>query len=85
MAKDNSFDVVSTVELQEVDNAVDQVRREVANRLDFKGVQAEITREKEKLVLAAQDSARLAALLEVLKQKLIRRSVPLQNLTFGEV
>lgn len=84
MAKDSSFDVVSTVDMQEVDNAIDQVRREVANRFDFKGVQAEITREKDKLVLAAQDRNRLAAFLEILKQKFIRRNVPLQNLTFGE-
>ncbi|OGH55974.1 MAG: YajQ family cyclic di-GMP-binding protein [Candidatus Lindowbacteria bacterium RIFCSPLOWO2_12_FULL_62_27] len=85
MAKDFSFDVVSTVELQEVDNAVDQVRREVANRFDFKGVQADVVREKEKLVLTAQDKNRLAALEEIIKQKLIRRNVPIQNLTFGEV
>ena len=85
MAKDNSFDVVSTVELQEVDNAVDQARREIANRFDFKGVQAEIARDKEKLVLSAQDKNRLAALLEILKQKLIRRNVHVQNLTFDEV
>ncbi len=84
MAKDSSFDVVSTVDLQEVDNAIDQVRREVANRFDFKGVQVEITREKEKIALAAQDRNRLAALLEILKQKFIRRNVPLQNLTFDE-
>lgn len=85
MAKESSFDVVSTVDLQEVDNAVDQVRREIANRFDFKGVQADLARDKEKLVLSAQDASRLAALLEILKQKLIRRSVPLQNLAFGEV
>lgn len=85
MAKDFSFDVVSTVEMQEIDNAVDQVRREIVNRFDFKGVQAEIVRDKEKLILSAQDANRLAALLEILKQKLIRRNVPLQNLTFGEI
>ncbi|MBI4179504.1 YajQ family cyclic di-GMP-binding protein [bacterium] len=84
MAKDSSFDVVSTVDLQEVDNAVDQVCREVANRFDFKGVRAEVTRDKEKLLLVGQDKNRLAALTEVLKQKLIRRNVPLANLTFGE-
>lgn len=85
MAKDSSFDVVSTVDLQEVDNAVDQVRREITTRFDFKGVQAAAERDKEKLVLSAQDRNRLAALLEILKQKLIRRNVPVQNLTFGEV
>lgn len=85
MAKDNSFDVVSTVEIQEVDNAVDQVRREVATRFDFKGVQAEVLRDKEKLILTAQDKHSLTALLEILKQKLIRRNIPIQNLTFEEM
>lgn len=84
MAKDSSFDVVSTVDLQEVDNAVDQVRREVTTRFDFKGVRAEVVRDKEKLMLEAQDRSRMAALVEILKQKLIRRSVPIQNLTFDD-
>lgn len=85
MGKDFSFDIVSTVDMQEVDNAIDQTRRELVNRFDFKGVQADVTRDKEKIVVTAQDANRLAALMEVLKQKFIRRNVPLQNLTFGEV
>lgn len=85
MAKDFSFDVVSTVNLQEVDNALDQARREIQTRFDFKGVQADVVRDKEKLSLSAQDKGRLGALLEIVKQKLIRRNVPLQNLTFGEI
>lgn len=84
MAKDFSFDVVSTVDLQEVDNALDQTRREIVNRFDFKGVQVDVTRDKEKLLLTAQSRDRLAALLEILKQKFIRRGVPLQNLTFKD-
>ncbi len=85
MAKEFSFDIASTVNLQEVDNAIDQTRREIANRFDFKGVSADVTRDKETIALSAQDRNRLAALTEMFKQKLIRRGVPLQNLTFEDI
>jgi uncharacterized protein YajQ (UPF0234 family) len=87
MAQLHSFDVTTGVDLQEVDNAVNQAQKEIAQRYDFKGVKAEIEfqRAEEKLVLAAQDEYRMDALYDVLQTRLIRRGVPVKNLELGEV
>ena len=85
MAAPNSFDVTSTVDLQEVDNALNQARKEVAQRYDFKGSKASIDFEPaaSKLVLVADDSFKLDALWEILQTRLVRRNVPTKNLTRG--
>jgi uncharacterized protein YajQ (UPF0234 family) len=77
-----SFDITSGVDLQEVDNAVNQARKEVAQRYDFKNARAEIdlNRAENTLTLAAEDEFRLNALWEILQGRLVRRSVPVQNL-----
>ncbi len=87
MAQLHSFDVTTGVDLQEVDNAVNQAQKEIAQRYDFKGVKAEIDfqRAEEKLVLTAQDEYRMDALYDVLQTRLIRRGVPVKNLELGEV
>lgn len=87
MAKKSSFDITSTLDLQEVDNAVNQARKEVSQRYDFKGTTAEIEFEREpgRLVLLADDDYRLQALVEVLQSKLVKRGVPLKNLDFEDV
>ncbi len=85
MATQCSFDVTSNVDLQEVDNALNQARKEVAQRYDFKGAKASIDFDpkESKLVLAADDEFKLNALWEIVQTRLVRRNVPVKNLTRG--
>jgi cyclic-di-GMP-binding protein len=87
MAKNSTFDITSTIDLQEVDNAVNQARKEIAQRYDFKGTTAEIdyTRGESTLTLLASDEYKLTALVDVLQSKLIKRGVPIRNLDYGKV
>jgi uncharacterized protein YajQ (UPF0234 family) len=87
MAGVASFDITSTVDLQEVDNALNQARKEVAQRYDFKGARAEIDfKPSEKtLVLTADDRMKIEALWEIVQTRLVRRSVPLNNFKAGEI
>jgi uncharacterized protein YajQ (UPF0234 family) len=87
MATAPSFDITSTVDLQEVDNALNQARKEVAQRYDFKGTKASIDFDpkESKLVLVADDEFKLNALWEVMQTRLVRRNVPTKNLTRGAV
>ncbi len=75
-----SFDIVSEVDQQEIDNALNQARKELATRFDFKGSTAEIVHEKDKIVLTAEDANRLHGLREIVINKLSRRSVDLRNI-----
>ena len=83
----SSFDVTSTVDLQEVDNAVNQARKEIAQRYDFKGSTAAIEFNKvdSTLTLSAEDQMKLTALWDVLQTRLVRRNVPVKNLKLGDV
>jgi uncharacterized protein YajQ (UPF0234 family) len=85
MATPCSFDITSNVDLQEVDNALNQARKEVAQRYDFKGSKASIDFDatESKLVLTADDEFKLNALWEVVQTRLVRRNVPVKNLTRG--
>src|ERR671919_1640212 len=87
MAVSSSFDITSTVDFQEVDNALNQARKEVAQRYDFKGAKAEIAlNEKEgTLTLTADDDFKMNALWEIVQTRLIRRGVPVKNLTPGDI
>ena len=87
MAKTSSFDVSTSVDLQEVDNAVNQVHKEVATRYDFKGTDCTVDfdRKAASIQLEADDAYRLGQLLQVLREKLTRRGVPVKNLVEGEV
>jgi uncharacterized protein YajQ (UPF0234 family) len=82
-----SFDVTSGVDLQEVDNAVNQARKEVAQRYDFKGSRAaiELNRAENTLTLTADDDFKMNALWEILQGRMVRRGVPVKNLTPGEI
>jgi len=82
-----SFDVTSTVDLQEVDNAVNQARKEVAQRYDFKGSKAAIgfDRGEGTVTLTADDEFRMQALWEVLQTRLVKRHVPVKNLKPGPI
>jgi hypothetical protein len=86
MASTSSFDVTTGVDLQEVDNAVNQARKEIAQRYDFKGSKAaiEFDRTAATLVLVADDDFRMHALLETVQQKLVKRGVSVKNLAIGE-
>jgi cyclic-di-GMP-binding protein len=75
-----SFDIVSEVDKQEVDNALNQARRELATRFDFKGSAAEISCEKDKILLTAEDGNRLRGLREIVVGKLSKRGVDLRNI-----
>jgi uncharacterized protein YajQ (UPF0234 family) len=87
MANAASFDITSTVDLQEVDNAVNQARKEVAQRYDFKGSRAaiEFNRAENTLTLIADDEFKMTALWDILQGRLVRRGVPTKNLTPGEI
>ena len=75
-----SFDIVSEVDPQEIDNAINQARKELATRFDFKGSTAEIIAEKDKVTLTAEDASRLKGLREILLGKLGKRGVDLRNI-----
>ncbi|HET7249876.1 MAG TPA: YajQ family cyclic di-GMP-binding protein [Gemmatimonadales bacterium] len=87
MASLSSFDISTGADLQEVDNAVNQATKEVAQRYDFKGSKCSIAfdRPKATLTLVADDDFRMKALFDVLQGKLIKRGVPVKNLELGEV
>lgn len=86
MAADNSFDVVSKVDLQEVKNAVDQATKEVNARFDLKNSKSTIAVEgTDTLQLASQDEYTLKAVIEILSQKLVKRGVSLKNLTYEKI
>ena len=81
---DPSFDIVSKVDRQEVDNALNQTAKEASQRYDFKGTGAEIAWSGETVVLKANAEERVKALLDVFKEKLIKRQISLKTLDAGE-
>jgi uncharacterized protein YajQ (UPF0234 family) len=85
MAGDSSFDVVSDFDEQELRNALDQVRREVQQRYDFKGVTVELTQGKNELTLLTDDEYRAAAVQDLIKTKAIRRNLSLKIFEWGKV
>jgi len=87
MAATYSFDITSTLDLQEVDNAVNQARKELAQRYDFKGSTAaiELDQKANTMTLSAEDAFRLEALWEVVSTRMVRRNVPVKNLKRGDV
>ena len=86
MATTSSFDVTTGVDLQEVDNAVNQAQKEIAQRYDFKGSKAAIDfkRAESMILLVADDDFKMRALFDVLQAKLIKRNVPVKNLDVGD-
>lgn len=85
MAKDNSFDIVSQVDLAEVVNAINQASKEIGQRFDFKGSQSRIELEGHEIVLTADDEYKLKSVTDILQSKLIKRNVPLKALEYGKV
>ena len=85
MAKDNSFDVVSEVNLQEVSNAVNQARKEISQRYDFKGSKTSVELENDTIKIITEDDFRLNSVVDILKTRLISRKVAIRNLSYGRV
>jgi uncharacterized protein YajQ (UPF0234 family) len=87
MATTSSFDITSTLDLQEVDNAINQARKEVAQRYDFKGAKADIdfNRTEKTLTLTADDKMKIEALWEIVQTRLVRRNVPVKNFKAGDI
>jgi|SRR5581483_8788803 len=87
MAAAPSFDVTSTIDLQEVDNAVNQARKEVAQRYDFKGSRAsiELNKAENTLTLVADDDFKMQQLWDILETRLVRRDVPVKNMKLGDI
>ncbi len=85
MAAENSFDIACKIDMQEVTNAVDQARRDIATRYDLKGTKNEVELEKTELVVTAPDDMKLKAVLDILQSKLHKRGVPLKALSYGKV
>jgi cyclic-di-GMP-binding protein len=87
MASQASFDITSGVDLQEVDNAVNQAKKEVAQRYDFKGSRAsvDLNRTENTITIVADDDFKLNALWEIVQTRMVRRGVPTKNLTPGEI
>jgi uncharacterized protein YajQ (UPF0234 family) len=85
MAGEVSFDVVSDFDEQELRNALDQVRREVQQRYDFKGAHVDLTQEKERIVLVTDSEMRAKAMRDLLESKAVRRGLSLKIFEWGEV
>jgi uncharacterized protein YajQ (UPF0234 family) len=86
MAANSSFDITSPIDYQEVDNALNQARKEVGQRYDFKGAKADIvlSAADKTLTLTADDDFKLNALWEVVQTRLVRRGVPIKNFKLGD-
>src|SRR5882762_10370344 len=82
---ENTFDIVSKINLEEVSNAIQQALKEVHTRFDLKDAKANITLEKDAIVLHSIDEYKLKAVNEILQQKLVKRGVPLKGLTYGPI
>lgn len=86
MAKEHSFDIVSEIDMQEVDNAINQAMKEIKNRYDFKGSKSSIERsDKDKIVLISDDEYKLESVIDVLKGKFVKRGLSLKSMNFGKI
>lgn len=87
MAQQNSFDIVSKIDLSEVANAINQTMKEVQTRFDFKGSKSDITLDQKEstITLISDDEFRLKSLIDILQQRLVKRNVPLKGLSYGKV
>ena len=87
MADEHSFDIVSRVDLQEVSNAVQQAVKEIGQRFDFKGSKTslELDKDKSEIGIISDDEYKLKSVIEILKNKLVKRNVSLKTLLFGKI
>lgn len=85
MSSENSFDIVSKVDLQELNNAVTQTEKEIGTRFDFKGTKTKITVEEQMLTIVSDDDFKLKAVIDILISKMVKRNVPTKNLDYGKI
>ncbi|MCC7201097.1 MAG: YajQ family cyclic di-GMP-binding protein [Nitrospirae bacterium] len=87
MASDNSFDIVSKIDMQEVKNAIDQALKEVGQRFDFKGSKSDVKLEEKdnEIVVSSDDEYKLKSLIDILQAKLVKRGISLKALTYGKI
>lgn len=85
MSNESSFDIVSKVDLQELNNAVTQAEKEIQTRFDFKGSKTKITVDNDELTIVSDDDYKLKAVIDILIGKMVKRNVPTKNLDYGKV
>ncbi len=87
MGSDNSFDIVSKIEMQEIKNAIDQALKEVSQRFDFKGSKSDVTLEEKnnEIIVSSDDEYKLKSLIDILQAKLVKRGISLKALTYGKI
>lgn len=85
MSSENSFDIVSKLDTQELVNAINQAEKEIATRFDFKNSKSSITLDKEELVVISDDDFKLQNVLDILHSKMAKRGISLKNLEYGKV
>ncbi|AJE49914.1 YajQ family cyclic di-GMP-binding protein [Paenibacillus polymyxa] len=85
MASENSFDIVSKMDMQELTNAVHQTEREIETRFDFKGSKSSLKLEKDALTIASEDEYKLNAVIDILQSKMVKRGLSLKNVEFGKL
>ncbi len=83
--KDSSFDIVSQIDMQELDNAINQTKKEISQRYDFKGSNVEITLDKDSIKIVAEDDFKINAVIEILKSKMVKRNIPPKNLQYDKI
>jgi cyclic-di-GMP-binding protein len=85
MAAENSFDITSSIDMQELKNALNQAEKEIETRFDFKGSKTTISIEKEELVVASDDDFKLQNVLDIIHGKMSKRGISLKNLEYGKI
>ena len=85
MAKAESFDIVSTVNMQEVDNAINQTNKEIRQRFDFKKSMSVVSLEEENVKILSDDDFKLKNVIDILETKIVQRGVPIRNLEYGKI
>ncbi len=87
MASENSFDIVSKIEMQEIKNAIEQAMKEVGQRFDFKGSKSEIKLEEKnnEILVSSDDEYKLKSLIDILQSKLVKRGISLKALTYEKI
>lgn len=82
---DYSFDIVSKLDMQELNNAIQQAEKEIANRFDLKGTKSEVTLEKQELVVCSDDEYKLKSVIDILQSKMVKRGISLKHLEYGKI
>jgi cyclic-di-GMP-binding protein len=85
MAKAESFDIVSTVNMQEVDNAINQTNKEIRQRFDFKKSVSAVSLEEDSVKIISDDDFKLKNVIDILETKIVQRGVPIRNMEFGKI